>query len=48
MPNGCRRMLFVLITSVEVMETTAGATLDAMSANDGMVTEVTVALGDVV
>src|SRR5438876_4348086 len=48
MPNGCRRMLFVLITSVEVMETTAGATLDAMSANDGIVTEVTVAFDDVV
>src|SRR2546423_13558394 len=30
------------------METTAGATRDAMSANDGIATEVTVALDDVV
>src|SRR6266480_3098648 len=38
----------VLITSVEVMETTAGATRDAMSANDGIATDVTAVLDDVV
>ena len=36
-------------TAVEVMDTTAGATREAMSANDGMLTDVTVAvLPDVV
>src|SRR5438477_414414 len=36
-----RRRSLVFTTSVEVMETTAGATREAMSANDGIVTEVT-------
>src|SRR5207253_11066702 len=36
-----RRRSLVLTTSVEVMETTAGMTRAATSANEGMVTEVT-------
>src|SRR5437899_7364313 len=48
MPKFRRCMSLVLTTSVEVMDTTAGATRAAMSAKDGMVTDVTVALGDVV
>ena len=34
-------------TSVDVTDTTAGATRDAMSANDGIVTDVTAAPDDV-
>src|SRR5581483_11879866 len=45
-PFGCIEVC--LTTSVEVMETTAGATREAMSANDGIATEVTGALADVV
>src|SRR5436853_3542740 len=36
-----RRRSLVLMTSVEVIETTAGITRDATSANDGMVTAAT-------
>ena len=41
MPKPRRRKSPVFTTSVEVMETTAGATRAAMSANDGTVTVVT-------
>jgi hypothetical protein len=42
MPNGCiRRRSLVFTTSVVVIETTAGMTRAATSANDGIVTAVT-------
>src|SRR5260370_35059206 len=41
MPKFRRRISLALTTSVEVIETTAGATRVAMSANDGIVTDVT-------
>src|ERR1700693_854154 len=41
MPKPRRRRSLAFTTSVEEMETTAGATREAMSANDGIVTEVT-------
>jgi hypothetical protein len=43
MPKPRRRIELAFTTSVEVIETTAGATRDAMSANEGTLTAVTVA-----